>query len=181
MEGLTSDRSERLSSPAERTRTTQQNLDIMATIGEVLLNLIFGNEPGTTSPTGRWVVEHIEDSEPGRVSGYQLIQFGLEQDVRWIDVGIDETNFGLIRRVFESSADNLEHGCDTGSSSDHSELTRQIRGIDEFTLGAFDPEFVTNTEEGHMAGDVSFFVGLKMVQRAVGRVGVIRTFISRSK
>ena len=180
-EGLTGDRSERLSLPAKKTHTTQQNLDIMATVGEVLLNLVLGNETGTASPIGRWVVEHIEDGEPGRMGRCQLIQFGLEQDVRWIDVGVDETNFSLIRGIFESSTDNLEHGGDTRSSSDHSELTRQIGGIDEFTLGAFDPELVTNPEEGHVAGDVSFLVGLEMIQHNVERVKVTRTFISRSK
>ena len=137
----------------------------MATAGEVLLNLILGHEPGTAGPIGRWVVEHIEDGEPGGVSGCQFIQFDLEQDIRWIDVGVDEGDFCLIRGIFESSTDDLEHGSDTGSSSDHSELARQILGIDELALGALDPELVTNIEEGHMAGDVPLLVGLEMVNK----------------
>jgi len=104
--------------------TAQQNLDIMATTGEVLLDLVLCDEPGPTSPTGGGVVEHIEDREPGGVSRSQLIQFSFEQDILRVYVGIDEANLGLVRGVLENSTNDLEHGSDSGASSDHTELTR---------------------------------------------------------
>jgi hypothetical protein len=141
--------------------TTQKNLDIVATAGEVLLDLVLGNEAGTASPAGGRVVEYVEDSEPSRVSGGQVIQFNLEQDILWVDIGVDEVDDGFVLGVFKSSADDLEHGGDSGSTSDHSKLTRQVRGIDEFTLGALDPELVSNLEEGHVARDVTLLIGLE--------------------
>jgi len=161
--------------------TTQQNLDIMATAGEVLLDLVLGYEPGTTSPTGRGVVEHIEDCEPGGVNGSQLIQFSLEQDIFWVDVGVDEANLGLVRRVLEGSTDDLEHGSDSGSPSDHSELTRQVWGIDEFTLGTSDLDLISDLEEGHMARDVTLLISLATVERYVERTKAVHTLINRSK
>ena len=133
----------------------------MATAGEVLVNLVLANETGTTSPTGRRVVEHVEDREPGRVSSGQFIQFGLKQDILWVDVGIDEADSGFVLGVFESGADDLEHGGDARSTSDHSKLTRQVRRIDKFTLRALDPELVSDLEEGHVARDVTLLVGLE--------------------
>ena len=153
----------------------------MTATGEVLLNLILGDESGTTSPTGRGIVEHVEDSEPGGMSGSQLIQFSFEQDIFWIDVGINKADLGLVRRVLESSTDDLEHGSDSGSSSNHSKFTRQVRGIHEFTLGASDLEFVPNFEEGYMTGDVTLLIGLEMVQQRIDRTRVTHTLISRSK
>ena len=58
--------------------TTQQDFDIMTTVGEVFFNLILGDESGTTSPTRGRVIEHVEDLEPGWVGSCQLIQFSLE-------------------------------------------------------------------------------------------------------
>ena len=150
-------------------RTTQQNLDIMAGPGEVLLNLLLCDESGPTSPTGRGVVEYIEDREPGGVNRGQLVQFGPEQDILWVNIGVNKAELGLVRRVLEGGADDLEHGSDSGSPSDHSELTRQVRGIDEFTLGTLDLHFVSNVEEGHMARDVTLLVGLAKVQHRVGQ------------
>jgi len=162
-------------------RTTQQNLDIMTATREVLLNLVLGDESGTTSPTSRGIVEHVEDREPDGVRGSQLIQFSLEQDILWINVGVNEGDLCLVRRVLESSTDDLEHGSDPGSSSDHSKLTRQVRGIDKFTLGAFDLEFVPNFEERYMAGDVTLLIGLETVQQRIVRTRATHTLISRSK
>ena len=153
----------------------------MTTIGEVLLDLVLGDESGTTSPTSRGIVEHVEDREPGGVSGSQFIQFSLEQDILGVNVGVDEANLGLVRRVLESSTDDLEHGSDSGSSGDHAKLARQVRGIDKFTLGTFDLELVPNVEEGYMAGDVTLLIGLEIVQQRMGRTRATHTLISRSK
>lgn len=133
----------------------------MTTAGEVLFDLVLGNETGTASPARRRVVEHVEDGEPSRVSSGQLVQFGLEQDVLWVDIGVDEADGGFVLGIFESGTDDLEHGGDSGSASDHSKLTRQLRGIDEFTLRALDPELVSNLEEGHVARYVTLLVGLE--------------------
>jgi len=143
--------------------TTQQNLDIMGTTREMLPDLIFGDESRPASPTGRGVVEHIEDRELGRVSKSQRIQLSLEQDILRVHIGVDEANLGLVRGVLENSTDDLEHGSDSGPSSNHSELTRQVWGIDEFTLGPSDLDLVPNLEEGYIARDVTFLIGLTVV------------------
>ena len=161
--------------------TTQQNLDIVAATGEVLLDLVLRDKTGSTGPTSRGIIEHIEHRESGGVNGSQPIQLSLEQNILRINVRVDEGDFCLVRGVLESSTDDLEHGSDSGSTSDHPELTRQVRGIDEFTLGSFDLGLVSNLEEGHMARDVALLVGLGMVQQRVGRTRVIHTLISRSK
>ena len=132
----------------------------MAATGEVLLDLVLGDESGATSPAGRGIVEYIEDREPARVSGNQFIQLSLEQDILWVNVGIDEAELCLVRRVLEGSTDDLEHGSDPGSSSNHPELTGEVRGVDELALGAFNPGLVSNLEEGHMTGDITFLIGL---------------------
>lgn len=156
------------SHPLRGMHTTQKNLDVMVTIGEVLFNLVLGNETGAAGPAERRVVEYVEDGEPSRVSSDQLIQFSLEQYILRVDIGVDEADLGFVLRVFESSTDDLEHGGDSGPTSDHSKLTRQVRGIDEFTLGALDPEFVSNLEEGHVARDVTLLIGLETTERCVG-------------
>ena len=148
--------------------TTQKNLDIVATTGEVLLDLILCDEPGTAGPARRRVVEHVEDGEPGRVSNSQLIQFSLEEYILRVDISIDEADGGFVLGVFESGADDLEHGSDSGPTSDHSKLAGKGRGIDEFTLGALDPELVSNLEEGYVARDVTLFIGLETRKHRAG-------------
>jgi hypothetical protein len=162
-------------------RTTQQNLNIVVTVRKVFFDVILGDESRTTSPTGRGVVEHVKDRESCRVDSGQLIQLGFEQNILWVDIRIDEVDFGFVRGVLKSSTDDLEHGGDSGSTSNHSELTSQIWGVDEFSLGAFDSEFVSNLEEGYMAGDVTLLIGLETIERHVGRTEVARTLINNSK
>lgn len=153
----------------------------MATAGEVLFDLVLGNKTRTPSPARRRVVEHVVDCEPGRVSSRQLIQFSLEQDILRVDISVDEADLGLILGVFESSTDDLEHRGDSGSTSDHPELARQARGIYEFTLGALDPELVSNLEEGHVARDVTFLIGLEISELRVGSRSATHTLMSSSK
>ena len=126
--------------------TTQKNLDIVFTAGEVLFDLVLGNKTGTASPAGRGVIKYVENRESSRVTGNQLIQFRLEQDILWVNIGVDEADLGFVLGVFKSCADDLEHRGDSSSTSDHSELTRQVRGINEFALGTLDPELVSNLE-----------------------------------
>ena len=162
------DRGERLKSTMAHMHTTQKDFDIVATTGKVIFDLSLRNETGAASPAGGRVVEDVEDREPSRVSGSKLIQFSLEQYILWVDVGVDEADLGSVFGIFKSGTDDLEHGGNSGSASDHSELTRQFRRIDEFTLGALDPELVSNLEEGHMARDVALLIGLETSERCVG-------------
>lgn len=118
----------------------------MASTGEVLFNLVLCDESRTTGPPGGGVVEHIENREPGGVSRSQFVQFSFEQDIFLVNIGVDEAELGFVHRILECSTDDLEHGSDSGPSSDHSELTRQVWGIDEFALGASDLQLVPNVE-----------------------------------
>lgn len=111
----------------------------------------------------------------------QFIQFNLEQNILHVDVGVDEAELGFVLGVLESGTDDLEHGSDSGSTSDHSEFTSQVRGIDEFALGALNLESVSNLEKRHVAGDVAFLIGLGTYEQSVGSKKVVRTLISTSK
>ena len=82
-------------------------------------------------------------------------------------------DLGLVRGVFKNSTNNLKHRGDPGSASDHSEFTRQVRGIDKFALGALNPEVVSNLEEGYVTRDVTLLVGLEKNERYVGKTNVM--------
>lgn len=90
----------------------------------------------------------------------QLIQLFLQQNILRVHVGVNQTELGLIRGVLERSTDDLEHRCDTGTSCDHAEGTRECRCVGKLALGSFDTDFVTNFEEGDVFGNVALLVGL---------------------
>jgi hypothetical protein len=129
-------------------------------VTEVVLDMLFGDETNTSLPVGRGVVEDVIDLETVGVELDKLVQIFFEQDILVVDVGIDETDFSRVSGVAENSADDLEHGGDTSTSSNHAYMFAETRGIDEVALWALEAHRVTDFESGHDTRDISFFVGL---------------------
>jgi len=61
------------------------------------------------------------------MSASGLARQKLLTDIRLVDVGIDECELGLVVLVFDGRLDNLEHGSDTGSTSNHEHVRGEGR------------------------------------------------------
>ena len=77
-----------------------------------------------------------------------------------VDISVNQTQFRRIRGILERSSDNLKHRCDTGSSGDHAEFTREGRGVGELTLWTLDANLVTDFQEGDVPRDVTLLISL---------------------
>ena len=126
----------------------------------MLLNVLLGDEASAALPSHRRVVENVEDLEPAWMSPGERVKFLAEEDVFLVDVGIDERDRGSVCWVAENGTDNLNHGCDASTSSNHAEVRDEAGGILEVTLGTLDAELVTGLEGGDIAGDVTLLVRL---------------------
>lgn len=92
---------------------------------------------------------------------HEFLEVIPEKDIFLIDVGVNESDGGAIERVPESSTDDLNHGRNTGTSSDHAQVADNIGGIYKVAFGALDAYIVANLEEGDMAGNVTLFISLE--------------------
>lgn len=95
----------------------------------------------------------------------QLVQLLLEQDVLGVNVGEQEVDLGGIvaavtGTVTDDSLDDLEHGGDTGTTSDHTNVTAHVGSVDHGTLGAADLHGLADLESGQVLGDVTLGVSL---------------------
>jgi hypothetical protein len=117
----------------------------------MLSNLILADETNTARPARRWVIEDIVDLEPVGVGLGQLIQLLLEKNVLWVDVGVDEAELSPVGGVFESGANDLQHGGDSSPTSNHPNGAGESWGIHELTFGTFDSDLVTNLQEGDIS------------------------------
>lgn len=120
-------------------RTTNKNFAVgFVGVGEQLLDVLFGDEADTTLPVGRGRVEDVEDLEPVLVVLEQTLEFGEEEDVLLRDVGVDERDGRGVAGILCGGAHDLDHGCDTGSASDHGEVLGEVGGVLEVALGTLD-------------------------------------------
>ena len=141
--------------------TTHEHLVLgKVAIGKTFLDLLLRDEANTTLPVRRRVVQHIVNLEPIGVPRRELVELGAEQDVLDVDVRVDEVQLGLVPGVLECGADDLEHGRDTGTASDHADLLAEGRVVFELALGTLDADLVADFEEGDVSGDVAFLVRL---------------------
>lgn len=89
---------------------------------EVPLNLVLCDETNTALPLRRRVVEDVEHLEPVLMTLRELVQLGTQQNVLDADVSVDEGELGAVERVLERCADDLQHGRDACSASNHPDL-----------------------------------------------------------
>jgi hypothetical protein len=52
-------------------------------------------------------------------------------DIRLVDVGVDESELGLVLLVFDGRLDDLEHGGDTSPTSNHEHVRGESRATNQ--------------------------------------------------
>lgn len=80
---------------------------VLGVRGQVFLNHLLGDEPDAAGPAFGRVVEDVVDLELVRVLGRELVEFGFQEDVRLVDVGVDQGDVGPVERVLGDGADQL--------------------------------------------------------------------------
>jgi hypothetical protein len=149
---------------------------------EVRCDLFFWHEPDAPCPSRWWIVQNIVNFESRRIFVGQLIELFLEENILVVNVSINETQPGGILGVLKGSADDLQHGCDTGASGDHANFTWECWRIVELTLWTFNANVVANLEERNIAGDVALLVRLGAIRnRTMEDLKKKATLIRRSK
>lgn len=125
----------------------------------MLLENLLGDKAHGTGPVLGSVVEHVVDLDVV-VLGGNGVQLLLEQNVVVVHVGVDEVNLGVVGGIGGNVSQNLVHGGDAGSSTNHAEGLDQAVVVDKVALGAPHLHSVTNGQLRHVLGDVSLGVGL---------------------
>lgn len=130
---------------------------------KVLLDVFFGDKANAAFPARRGVIKDEIDLEAVAMTPQQFFQVVLEKDIFLVDVGVDKTNSGFVGWVAENSANDLNHGGDTGTPGNHAEVAAEARGIDEVALGTFDTDGVANLEVSKDPGNVTLLISLKII------------------
>ena len=147
------------------------------------LDHVRGNEANTTSPVLRRVVQDIIDVE-SLILLDELLQLLLKQNILGVDIGEDQINLGgvitaVAGTVANDSLDDLQHGSDTGTTSNHTNVAAHIRGVDHGTLGTTDLHGLANLQGSEVLGDVTLVISLdqeiEVASLIVGRDGGVRT------
>jgi len=110
----------------------------------VLLDVFLGHVANAAFPAGRGIVENIEDFEFELMDIEKLLEVVLEENVFFIDVGVDEGDGGGVEGVSEGGTDDLDHGCDSSTACDQVEVRRQTGGVTEVALGTLNADGVTD-------------------------------------
>lgn len=147
------------------------------------LDHVRGNETNTTSPVLRWVVQNIVDVE-SLILLDELLQLLLKQNILGVDIGEDQINLGgvitaVAGTVANDSLDDLQHGSDTGTTSNHTNVAAHVRGVDHGTLGTTDLHGLANLQGSEVLGDVTLVISLdqeiEVASLIVGRDRGVRT------
>lgn len=134
-------------------------------------NHVGGHVSNTTSPVRRGLVKNIVDSEAAVVLG-KRIQVFLQENIRRRNIGEDQVNLSPVtsRTSSDNSANDLEHRSDTGTTSNHTEVSYHVGGVNEGSLGPLDLDCLTDIERSQVLGDVSGRVGLDQQINEAGLV-----------
>lgn len=114
---------------------------------ELLLDMLLGHKASATLPASRGVVEDVVDPEAVGEHGNQVVEFDAEEDIIFVDIGVDDSEFGWVTGVEERVAGDLEHGCDTGTASNHAKFGSKVGSEDELALGTLDADVIANLEQ----------------------------------
>ncbi len=157
-----------LHSAGHRWWTTEEDLDVLSWLWQPLLNHLRSDESNASSPSRRWVVEDIVNTDTN-IRCRKLIEVLLQQDVLGVDVGEDQINLRLISDCASTDdrADNLQHRGDTCASCDHSEVADHVWLISHSALRAANLDSLSDLQGGKVLRDVASWVGLdEEVERA---------------
>lgn len=144
-----------------RRRAAHEDLDVGRGSGELRLDHVCRNEAHAAVPLLRRVVEHVVHPELV-VLGRNRIDVLLQQDILGVHVGEDQIDFSLVTCCASAldSLDDLQHGGDSGATSNHTEVTDEVGRVDHGTLGAAHLDRLSDLHRSDMLGDVSGGVGL---------------------
>jgi len=92
-----------------------------------------------------------------RVFCDELVEIRSQQDVFLGHVGKDEIHLRLVAALpaSQNSTSDLQHGCDTGASSDHTKALDHVGGVDHCALWALDLHHIADVEGCHVLADVA--------------------------
>lgn len=138
------------------------------------LDHIRSNETNTTVPALGRVVQHVVHTE-AVVLLCQSVQFVLEQDILRVDVGKDQVNLGgvvasVAGSVTDDGLDDLEHGGDTGTTSDHTNVSAHVGGVDHGSLGSAHLHLISDLHVGQVPGDIALGVFLDQQIEVTGLI-----------
>ena len=135
------------------------------------LDNVRGHKANTAGPVLGSIVEHVVNVNVG-VLGGNLIQLLSEQNVLLVNISVNEVDLGLIRGVSGDGSDDLVHGSDTGTTSNHVKSLDHVGSVVESTLGASDLDGRANSETSNVLGNVTIRVRLdKQIKVALIKVG----------
>ena len=138
--------------------------------------MILGDEADAALPARRGVVEYVNELELFLMHICELLEVILEQDIRLVDIGVDKGDRGAVEGVFEGGADNLDHGSDTRTTSDHAEVADNVGSVEEVALGTLDAHSVADLELRDVFGDIAEVICLQTrvleTRKAVRRLKV---------
>lgn len=128
------------------------------------LDHLGSNKSNATSPALGRVVQNVVDVEV-RILSSQHIQLLLKEDVIWVDIGEDQVQFGgvvaaIARAVANNGLDDLQHGSDASTTSNHTNVTAHVRSVDHGTLGTAHFHGIANLQGGQVLGNVTLGIGL---------------------
>jgi hypothetical protein len=127
----------------------------------VLLDVFLGDKANTTFPAWRRVVKDVEDLQLGFMDVAKFLEVILEENVLFVDVGINEGDGGGVERISECSTHDLDHWCDAGTTSDHAEVASHTGLVTEVALGTFDADSAAELELRNVLGDIALFISLE--------------------
>lgn len=138
------------------------------------LDHVGGDKADTTSPALGRVVQNVVDVEALVLLG-KLVQLLLEQNILSHDIGKDQVNLGgVVTTVAGTVADDgfndLQHGGDTGTTSDHTNVAAHVGSVDHGTLGATDLHGIAKLQLGQVLGDVTLGVSLDQEVEVAGLI-----------
>jgi len=148
---------------------------------KVIVDVILGDKANTAIPARRGVVEDVEEFELGGVVVDKLIKIVLEKNILGVDVGIDEGDGCFVGGVAKDGTDDLDHGSEAGTTSDHADMVAHARSVNKVALGALDTDGVANVEGCKDSRNIALFICLKIGRESNGKIRIERlTFTSRS-
>jgi hypothetical protein len=152
-------------------RTTEKNLDIVGGLGQVFVDHVGSDIANATGPTLRRLVKNVVHPDTS-VLGSESVEVLLEKNVLGGNVGEDQVDFSLVASssATNDSTDNLEHGGDSGTTSDHTKVSDHVRGVNESTFGTSDLDGLANSQGSHVLGDIASRVGFDQKVDVAGLV-----------
>lgn len=138
------------------------------------LDHIGGDEADAAGPALRRVVQHVVHAEAVVFLG-ELLQLLLEENVLRVDVGEDQVDLGgvisaVAGTVANDGLDDLEHGGDTSTTGDHTDVAAHIGGVDHGALGTAHLHGLADLKIGQVLRDVTLGVSLDQEVEVAGLI-----------